>query len=281
MTTPAKKYQNVSFRELLQFSQQNPNRNRALAPIEIHAPVAKEDPSLQSFGMNGYVSISMNPVGLLSVLLCIMDPSHYSASQKNNRQQMLSELVTALQQQTDELKNTSLSRKRKKIYELLAACFNGAPLQDKDYLDLYHGLDAMRHVQFVMLKEAVQEKTEDQEQQYESHLKGEIFFSSDPCTWNAEYPVWVVDYKGNWVAVPVDLIAKPIKEYLGKWLEQMEEKGWVVQWPEVDSTKAELVAILSQTPTWKETDKKLTKEVLAMRLGKQRALHVMNGLNGI
>jgi hypothetical protein len=276
MTTPVKQYQNVSFRELIQFSQQNPNRNRALVPIEIQAPVSKEDPSLQSFGMNGYVSVSMNPVGLLSVLLCIMDPSYYSACQKNNRQQLISELVTALQQETDELKNTALSRKRKKIYELLAASFNGAPLQDKDYADIYQGLDMMRHIQFIMLREAVQEKTEDQEQQIESHLKGDIFFSSDPCNWKADDPVWVVDYKGNWVAVPVDLSARPIKEYVGEWLEQMEEKGWIVQWPEMDSTKAELVAILSQTPTWKETDKKLTKEVLSMRLGKQKTLRVFS-----
>lgn len=276
MTTPVKQYQNVSYRELIQFSQQNPNRNRALAPIEIHTPTPKEDPSLQSFGMNGYVSISMNPVGLLSVLSCINDPGYYSACQKNNRQQMNTDLVTALQQETDELKNSSLSRKRKKIYELLGVCFNGGLLQDKDYLDLYQGFDAMRHIQFIMMKETVQEKTEDQDQEYESGLKGEIFFSSNPSLWKAEYPVWVVDYKGNWVAVPVDLSARPIKEYVGEWLEQMEHHGWIVQWPEIDATKTELVAILSQTPTWKENDKKLSKETLSIRLGKQQSLRVFD-----
>lgn len=275
MTTPQKQYQNVSYRELIQFSQQNPNRNRALAPIEIHTPAPKEDPSLHSFGMNGYVSLSMNPVGLLSVIACIDDPGYYSACQKNNRQQMISDLATALQQETDELKNGPLSRKRKKIYELLGVCFNGGLLQDKDYLDLYQGLGALRNIQFIMMKEVVQEKTEDQEQEYESGLKGEIYFSSNPSMWKAEYPVWVVDYKGNWVAVPMDMTASPIKEYVGEWLEKMEQQGWIIQWPEVDATKTELVSILSQTPTWKETDKKLSKETLAIRLGKQQSLRIL------
>lgn len=276
MTTPVKQYQNVSYRELIQFSQQNPNRNRALAPIEIHTPAAKEDPSLQSIGLNGYLSLSMNPVGLLSILACIQDPGYYSACQKNNRQQMITDLVTALQLESDDLKNGPLSRKRKKIYELLGVCFNGGAMEDKDYLDLYYAFDVLRHIQFIMIKEAVQEKTEDQEQEYESGLKGEIHFSSPPSLWKAEHPVWIVDYKGNWVAVHMDLNTPPIKEYVGEWLEQMEQQGWIVQWPEVDATKTELVSILSQLPTWKETDKKLSKETLALRLGKQQSMRVFH-----
>lgn len=274
MTTPVKQYQNVSYRELIQFSQQNPNRNRTLAPIEIHAPAEKEDPSLQSLGLNGYVSLSLNPTGLLSTLLCVSDPSSYSASHKNSRQQEISELVTALQLETDNLKNTSLMRKRKKIYELLGACFNGAILQEKDYLDLYHGFEAMRGIQFIMIKEAVQEKTEDQVIVYENGLKGEIFFSSTPSLWKADQPVWVVDYKGNWVAIPMDVSARPIKSYVGEWLEDMEQRGWIVQWPEVDATKTELVGMLSTLSSWKETDKKLSKETLALRMGKYQTLAV-------
>jgi hypothetical protein len=278
MTTPVKQYQNVSYRELLQFSQQNPNRRRALVPIEIHAPSHKEDPSLQSLGLDGYTSLNLNPTGLLSVLLCVMDPVYYSESNKNGRQQDMSDLVTSLQQDTDQLKNTSLMRKRKKIYELLGTCFNGGQLQDKDYLDLYHGFEAMRSIQFIMLKEAVQEKTEDHDGAVvnDSGFKGEIFFSSNPSLWKTDDPVWVVDYKGHWVAIPMDMSARPIKTYMGEWLEQMEQNGWMVQWPEVDGTKAELVATLSQQSTWKETDKKLSKETLALRLGKQHTLHLFD-----
>jgi hypothetical protein len=45
----------------------------------------------------------------------------------------------------------------------------------------------------------------------------------------------------------------------------------VIQWPEVDATKTELVEILSSSSDWKETDKKLSKETLAMRLSKVKA----------
>lgn len=276
MTTPVKQYQNVSYRELIQFSQQNPNRNRVLAPIEIHVPLHKEDPSLQSLGLNGYTSLNLNPTGLLSVLLCVLDPVYYMESNKNGRQQDISELVTKLQQDTDNLKHTSLMRKRKKIYELLGTCFNGGQLQDKDYLDLYHGFEAMRSIQFIMLKEAVQDKTEDHDgsTQVDNGFKGEIFFSSNPSLWKAEDPVWVVDYKGHWVAIPMDVSAKPIKTYLEEWLVNMEEQGWIIQWPEVDGTKTELVAILSQLSAWKETDKKLSKDTLSMRLGKYNTLQL-------
>jgi hypothetical protein len=35
MTTPVKQYQNVSFKELLSYSENNPNRTRTLDSIEI------------------------------------------------------------------------------------------------------------------------------------------------------------------------------------------------------------------------------------------------------
>jgi hypothetical protein len=54
----------------------------------------------------------------------------------------------------------------------------------------------------------------------------------------------------------------------------MEQKGWVVQWPEVEGTKTEIVEQLSRFPTWQETDKKLLRETLALRLGKANALRV-------
>lgn len=271
MTTPVKQYQNIAFKEILAYAQHNPNRHRILAPIEIQTSPLTEELSLNSFGLHGYVSTNMNPTGVLSVLSCIMDPSYYSLCQKGNRQQLIIDLATALQTEIDELKHTSISRKRKKIYDLIGIAFNGGALQDKDYLDLYQGLHYLRNIQFVLIKEAVQDKTENQEIQ-DHGFKGEIHFSSDPSTWKREVPVWVVDYKGHWVAVPVDVDADSIYDSLGDWLCSMEKNGWIVEWPEMEATKIELVHILSADADWKETDKKLTKEVLAGRLGKKQTL---------
>ena len=52
----------------------------------------------------------------------------------------------------------------------------------------------------------------------------------------------------------------------------MESRGWIVQWPEVEATKVELVERLSALPSWQETDRKQLKEVLAVRLGKALTL---------
>jgi hypothetical protein len=60
-------------------------------------------------------------------------------------------------------------------------------------------------------------------------------------------------------------------QMIGSWLSVIEQKGWIIQWPEVDATKTQLVEILSSSSEWKETDKKLSKETLAFRLSKVKA----------
>lgn len=270
MTTPHKQYQNVSFGELLAFSKQNPNRHRMLESIEVqHA----NDPSLDSFHLPGYTSFNVNPAGIVNILSCISDPQFYSLAPANARMQQLIEFSTKLQQQTDDLKNTSLARKRRKIYDLIAVSYNGGTFQEKDYLDLYHGLSLMTKQHFILIKEAVQDHIED-EVKCESSHKGEIIFSSDPVTWKYDHTLWVADYRGRWVAIPSEIHAPPLSTIAADWLCTMEQHGWTVQWPEIEATKVELVEQLSRLPTWKETDRKLTKDVLSVRLGRALSLQV-------
>ena len=130
----------------------------------------------------------------------------------------------------------------------------------------------MRDIHFVLMKSIVQDNIENGEQQYDSALKGEVVFSSDPSTWKQENPIWVADYRGHWVAVPSDQQAADIHKILATWLSTIEQTGWVVQWPEADGTKTEIVEQLSVLPTWQITDKKLVKEVLAVRLGRANCI---------
>ena len=269
MTTPAKKYQNVSYKELLAYSDQNPNRTRTLASIT--ATLLTQDTSLDKLGLTGYTAANITPSGIISLIATIADPSYYAMAPKHVRTQLIIDLSTSLQQQTDHLANTSLGRKRKKIHDLIGAAYNGASFQDKEYLELFHAISIMRGLHFVLMKEAIQDKIEDDEVSYDSALKGEIIFSSDPSTWKRENPIWVVDYRARWVAVPTEHNSKEMHQWIGQWLSVIEQKGWVIQWPEVDATKTELVEILSSSSEWKETDKKLSKETLAMRLGKVKA----------
>jgi hypothetical protein len=272
MTTPVKQYQNVSFKELVSYSENNPNRNRTLDSIEILSVKPSQETSLDNLGLKGYSAFNLNPTGIVSLFACIQDPSTYALSNKGARTQSIIDLTTKLQEQTDELKNTALARKRKRVYELIGASYNGAVFEDKDYLELFTGLSLMRNINFVLMKSAVQENIEEGEKQYDSALKGEVVFASDPSTWKQDSPIWVADYRSRWVAIPSEQHAQDLHKIIGTWLSTVEQTGWVIQWPEVDATKTELVEALSILPTWQATDKKLTKNILAARLGRANCI---------
>ena len=274
MTTPVKQYQNVSYKELVSYSENNPNRSRTLDSIEIQSTKQTQETSLDKLGLKGYTAFNLNPNGVMSLFACIQDPTNYSLSTKGGRLQQIIDLTTKLQEQTDELKNTSLSRKRRKIHDLIGASYNGTNFEDKDYIDLFSGIALMRNIHFVLMKSALQENIEEGEKQYDSSLKGEIVFSSDPSTWKRENPVWVADYRSRWVAIPSENHAEDIHKVLATWLSTIEQTGWIVQWPEVDGTKVEIVEQLSALPTWQVTDKKLNKDILAARLGRANAIKV-------
>ena len=280
MTTPAKKYQNVSYNELLAYSQHNPNRSSVLPSFDgVNVPLKEEYGVSSDFmGLIGYAATNLTPASILSVMACIADPGYYSLLPQNVRTQHIIDLSTKLQEQTDNLKNTSLLRKRKKIYDLIGAAYNGSAFQDKDYLDLYHGLAHMNQLQFILLKETVQDAIEEGKtgevykgtDEKSTEVKGEIIFSSDPSNWKRDNPVWVADYRGRWVAISEE--STPLHPLVGEWLTAMEQKAWIIQWHEVDGTKTELVEKLSAMPGWQETDKKHLKDVLALRLGRANAM---------
>ena len=274
MTTPVKQYQNVSYKDLITYSENNPNRNRTLESIEIHVVKPTQETSLEKLGLKGYTAVNLNPSGILSLLVCINDPAYYSLAAKNARLQLIIDLATKLQQQTDDLKNTSLSRKRKKIHDLIGAAYNGSTFEEKEYFDLFNGISLMANIQFILMKSAVQEGVEEGEKQYDSGLKGEVIFSSDPVNWKSDVPVWVADYRARWVAVPTDNIAQPLHKIAATWLSSIEQNGWIIKWPEIEATKTELVEQLSLLPTWQVTDKKLTKDVLSARLGRAKSIKV-------
>lgn len=281
MTTPVRQYQNVAFKDLITFSQNNPNRNRVLESIEIVSVKPNLETSLDKLGLNGYKAFALNPTGLLSLIVCIQDPNTYSFLPKNVRTQKIIDIATSLQEKTDELKNTYLARKRKKIYELIGAAYNGKVLDDKEYGDLFAGVSQLLNTNFVLMKSAEQENIEEGEKQYDSSLKGEVVFSSDPINWKREQPVWIADFRARWVAIPTENNASDIHKIIGTWLSTIEQTGWIIQWPEIDETKTELVEQLSVLPTWKPEDKKLTKDVLAVRLGRAKSIQVFtNWMSG-
>ena len=274
MTTPIKQYQNVSFQELIQYSHTNPNRDRTLESIEVIPSKPPQETSLDNMGLKQYQAYHLNPTGILSLFTCISDPDYYSLSTPTARNVIISNLATSLQEKTENLRNTSVSRKRKRIHDLIGAVYNGSILEDKDYLDLFSGICVMNETQFILMKSSVQENIEEGEKRYDSSLKGEIVFSSNPHLWKKDQPIWIADYRCRWVAIPSNKHIESIHSILSTWITQMEQTGWIVQWPEIEATKKELVEQLSLLPSWQPSDKSLKKETLSFRLGKIKTMTV-------
>ena len=223
---------------------------------------------MEGFGLHGYTLYDLLPTGLLSMIACMEDPHAYAFSTPAIRAQQAIEWCTRLQQRTDELRNGPLARKRKRVYELLGAIYNeSTTLEEKDYTDLFQAMEALQEAHFVLMNRAVQESMESDAKDQVNRLA----FSSSPLTWKRDRPIWIVDSRCRWMAVPTDT-AECLGSVLASWLPFMAEKGWIIQWPEVEGTKAEVVEQLVALACWQETDKKLTKDVLATRLGKEKTL---------
>jgi hypothetical protein len=266
------KYKNLSYDELISYASSNPNRSRTLNSIEVIPIKPVEETSLDKLGLTGYQAFNLNPSGILSLFSCISNPAEYSIASKSSRIMTISNLATTFQEQTNDLKNTSISRKRKKIHDLIGAAYNNSHFDDKDYFELFSGLAFMQNVQFILLKSSVQEVSETGEQQSDSSHKGEIVFSSNPSLWKYDLPVWIADFRSRWIAIPTNNNSPKLHNIISSWLSNIEQSGWFINWPEIDATKEDIVQQLSSLPTWSPTDKNLKKEILAKRLGKANVI---------
>ena len=236
-----------------------------------------EDNNLQKIELPDYVSTVAEPAGILGICTCITNPNYYYMAPQNIRIQLLIDITTSLQQKTDELKTTAISRKRKKIYDLIGAAYNKSAIIDKDYLDLIQGISILSNIQFILIKESTQ--VDSVENTYDSSLKGEIIFGTNPINWNPLCPIWIIDYRGQWVAMPHTVTQEHIYTIIYDWITTIQQKGWIVHWPEIDETKTELINKLIMFPDWQETDRKFTKDQLSTRLGKLYTLRTFKSFN--
>ena len=203
------------------------------------------------------------------MMVCMEDSHAYALSTPAIRSQQVIEHCTRLQQRTDELKSGPLMRKRKRIYELLGAIYNESTrLDEEDYTDLFRAMEIFQDAHFILMNRAIQDSMETDSKDTSGNR---IRFSSSPLLWKRDRPVWLVDARGHWLAIPTDA-QRPLVSELADWLPLMAEKGWEIQWPEVEGTKVEIVEQLMTLGTWQDSDKKMTKDILSARLGKEKTL---------
>lgn len=272
----AKTYQNVSFSQLNDWSKYNPSRSHVLAPIKIQ-PVMNSATSTGSpmtdLFLPTYYAVPLQPSGILSAFAWIRDPLFMDAT-TSVRNSIVRVLATTLQLESDTLSGSKFARKRRRIFDGIASALHGSALKDTDWMDVFCALAHMSSVQLVFVRQAkgLEEAAEGGPVSLEGASKGALSFSSDPSTWLKSIPTWIVDWHARWIAVPDDTDTVPTSERIIPWLMNTERGGWIIEWPTTDATKEQIVEELTLLPTWKSTDAKLKKDVLASRLGRARVI---------
>lgn len=272
MSTPH--YQNVSIAQLQDWSKANPNRDHRVAPIRVLPPSADREERgtrMDAVCLPTYSAIPVpNLIGLMSY---IRNPL-FADALPSIKSTIMRDLVTTLQTETDTLAGSSFARKRRRIFDGIAAAFHGTPIKPEEWLDVYKGLAHMTQVHMVFLRHA---ESAEETEVVGSASKGTVSFSSDPATWDVAKPIWIVDWHGRWIAIPSDSEKRTLSSQIYEWLIAISNAHWIVEWPTVDATKEAIVEELSASPAWTVNSKKLKKDVLALQLGKYRAEKVLAG----
>lgn len=276
MSAIVQKYQNLSVNELFEFIAKNPNRNHNLTPIEIIPPKEedKESSTLEVLNLPRHTATAMNPSSVLGIFHWLSD-SLYGLALPNVRSSMLREFATALQLKTETLQGTSLARKRRKLHDWISIIASGGTIKDEDWSDFYSAMATMQEVQLVLVR---RQTTEEGEEVVGSGFKGEISFATNPINWSNSKPVWIVDYRGRWLATPFDDTTNPVGSEVSFWLGSLETSGWVIDWPDAEGTKESIVEELKSSPTWNVGDNKLKKDILAKRLGKVQTFTALRSI---
>lgn len=264
-------HQNVSVAQLFEWLSKNPNKNHSLTPIEVQFPKEedKEEHTLDSLNLSQFTATAMNPSNVLGIFHWVADPM-YALSLPNARAAMLREFATAQQLKTETLQGTSLARKRKRLHDWISELISTGSIKEEsskknEWIEFYSVMAIMQEVQLILVR---RQTTEEGEEVVGSGYKGEVSFATNPTLWTASKPVYIADYRGRWIATPVDTATYLSGSAVSIWLGSLESSGWTVEWPESDGTKETIVGELNKLPTWNATDSKLKKEVLAKRLGK-------------
>jgi hypothetical protein len=290
--------QNVSFHELISWSEKNPNRSKSLTPIEIctdgdilrmREMSSKEENTLETIRLPNFESVTLTPSGILSAIAYATDTIYQNSSAKA-RQILLRDFATRLQIATDNLAGTALARKRRKIHDGIGALSNSSTVKPEEWLDLFSSLAVMNNVQLIFVQLSKVELTEtDYKNALQSKLSQNevidgdgdddetsqktIYFSHNPSLWSKTNKTWIVDYYGRWIATPQN--DENIRDIVD-WIDDIEIYGWKVMWPDYSSfTKEDIVKQLSGFPSWKPEHSKLKKDILVMRFAKYTTIQAL------
>jgi len=204
---------------------QNPNRTRTAIPIEIRIVSDTQEGDAAPATVAGFVPTPLEPPGPVAHILWITD-AEFRAGSTPVRRTILRDTIVKLTGRVDE-ECRGIKWARKKIQEQLAAQQTAAVSPPMDTPELDRALAHLYGFQKVIVNEAG---------------KKVRFFPADPRTWSTELPVWATTTGARAVLhAPGE---EPIGPVLSAWLQERENEGWTVDWPEaeggLDTIKTEM-----------------------------------------
>jgi len=205
----------------------------------------------------------LEPANMVSFILWYRDPL-YRTADKKLRQQLYTESLLELQNELEQnITGTPWSRFRKRFVERLnTGTSTTMTIKDRP---AYEAFWASRlDVQLVKITTHV------------VHEGKHVSFVPSVETWTADKPIIFVDENFESVFIaPEDGYEK---RTLLKWLGDIEDDGWTVDWPLADGSKDELDAAVIPLLSYTTVPEKAKKAELAVIVGKYRALEHLNAI---
>lgn len=261
-----KSFRNVSITDIINWIKTNPNRERKL----VHNSEKKDIPyNLENIGLRNVETIILDPPNILSVIKYLEDPM-FEITSISDRLSLVRNAVPDLIEKINNIKHNKLSRKRKRIVELLSNSVDNVPINTDDMKLLYEGLSFIKNLQFVLVSADPIINPLEGSEDYNKI----IYFSSNPINWSKDNPVHIVDFRSKWIAK----FSNSTNINIRSWLETLERNMWTIEWPYDDITKKEALEQLENTPIWKNEFRKFLKEDLTVVLGKHKTLETLQTL---
>jgi hypothetical protein len=241
----------IEFPKLVSFIEKNPNKTKKLIEITQNNEISQ---NLNLPGGNdkwGYYIVE--PAEPLSTYMYLTD-NMYSVAPELLRANLLLEVRNKLSGQIDALKDGKIGRMRRKALEWLSK--HHSLLTDEERKQYWSILCVIGNIQTIIVGDG---------------KNPTITFSPDIRRWTDAYPTYIVSEDLTRVWKPYE----NINSKLVMWLDNMESTGSIIDWPEAEGTKTELIEICETFPNWKIEHEKKKKEELARMVSRRNAINYM------
>ena len=238
---------NIKFEELVSFIEKNPNKTKKLVN-----DTNKENETTLDLpgGSSNWIYYLVEPSETVSSYLYLINDMYIIAPTISKNKYLL-EAKDTLITSINNYKDGKVGRLRKKALDFISKTQD--KLTKEDVLQLWYVLVTIGGIQTILLG------------------KDEIKFVPDISKWNKNKQFYILTDDLSRIWKPYTNVMSKLRE----WLEKMETK-YIINWPEFEGTKAEMVEWYSDRPDWRSEYSKLKKEELSDKIGKLKVFELLS-----